>query len=169
MSRHWTIPRHSGRHPTEDPDGCVPGGQRRASGGAATILVLGYIRLVAWEIVLLEPVDTWFLKLCESDPDTAALVEQAIDRLAIAGPSLGRPLVDTLEHSSLRNLKELRPGSRGRSEIRILFVFDPGRQAILLVAGDKAGRWSRWYQEAIPLAERRYADWRASRPQEGEG
>jgi hypothetical protein len=75
---------------------------------------------VAWEIVLLEPVDTWFLKLCESDPGTAALVEQAIDRLANAGPSLGRPLVDTLEHSSLRNLKELRPGSRGRTEIRIL-------------------------------------------------
>jgi hypothetical protein len=83
---------------------------------------------VAWEIVLLEPVDTWFLKLCESDPGTAALVEQAIDRLATAGPTLGRPLVDTLEHSSLRNLKELRPGSRGRSEIRILFVFDPDRR-----------------------------------------
>lgn len=124
---------------------------------------------MAWEIVLLESVDTWFLKLCESDPGTAALVEQAIDRLAAAGPSLGRPLVDTLEHSSLKNLKELRPGSRGRSEIRILFVFDPDRQAILLVAGDKAGRWSRWYQEAIPLAERRYADWREARPQEGEG
>jgi len=59
---------------------------------------------VAWDIVLLEQVDTWFLKLCEADPATAALVEQAIDRLADAGPSLGRPLVDTLEHSRLRNL-----------------------------------------------------------------
>ena len=118
---------------------------------------------MAWQIVLLEPVDTWFLKLCESDPATAALVEQAIDRLAVAGPGLGRPLVDTLEHSQLKNLKELRPGSRGRSEIRILFIFDPVRQAILLVAGDKAGRWSRWYEEAIPLAEHRYADWLADR------
>jgi hypothetical protein len=96
------------------------------------------------------------------------LVEQAIDRLADVGPSLGRPLVDTLEHSRLRNLKELRPGSRGRSEIRILFVFDPGRQAILLVVGDKAGRWSHWYEEAIPLAERRYADWLAGRYEEGD-
>jgi len=57
---------------------------------------------------------------------------------------------------------------RGRSEIRILFVFDPGRQAILLVAGDKAGRWSHWYEEAIPLAERRYADWLAGRYEEGD-
>jgi hypothetical protein len=66
---------------------------------------------MAWDIVLLEQVDIWFLKLCETDPATAALVEQAIDRLADEGPGLGRPLVDTLEHSKLRNLKELRPGS----------------------------------------------------------
>lgn len=118
---------------------------------------------MAWDVILLEPVETWFLKMCESDPDSASLVEQAIDRLADAGPALGRPLVDTLEHSRLRNLKELRPGSRGRSEIRMLFVFDPDRAAIFLVAGDKAGRWSRWYEDAIPLAEARYADYRAEK------
>ncbi|GLY74649.1 type II toxin-antitoxin system RelE/ParE family toxin [Actinoallomurus iriomotensis] len=120
-----------------------------------------------WDVILLEPVETWFLKLCESEPDSAALIEQAIDRLAAVGPALGRPLVDTLEHSALRNLKELRPGSRGRSEIRMLFVFDPDRAAIFLVAGDKAGRWSRWYEEAIPLAEARYADYRAEKDKEG--
>jgi hypothetical protein len=26
------------------------------------------------------------------------------------------------------------------------------------VAGDKAGQWSGWYQRAIPLAERRFAE-----------
>jgi len=35
----------------------------------------------------------------------------------------------------IASLKELRPGSRERSEVRILFVFDPWRSAILLVAG----------------------------------
>ncbi len=45
----------------------------------------------------------------------------------------------------------------GASEVRLLFVFDSARQAIILVAGDKAGRWSGWYAEAIPLAEERYA------------
>ena len=54
---------------------------------------------MTWEIVLLEPVESWFLKLCESDPDSAALVEKAIDRLAEVGPALGRPLVDTLVRS----------------------------------------------------------------------
>jgi hypothetical protein len=121
---------------------------------------------VAWDVILLEPVERWFLKLCEADVDTAALVEQAVDRPAEAGPTLGRPLVDTLEHSELRNLKELRPGSRGRSEIRMSFVFDPDRAAIFLVAGDKAGQWSRWYDEAIPLAEARYAAYRAQKEKE---
>ncbi|MFB9835149.1 type II toxin-antitoxin system RelE/ParE family toxin [Actinoallomurus acaciae] len=107
------------------------------------------------------------MKLCESEPDSAALIEQAVERLVTVGPTLGRPLVDTLEHSALRNLKELRPGSRGRSEIRMLFIFDPDRAAIFLVAGDKAGQWSRWYEEAIPLAEARYADYRAEKDKEG--
>jgi hypothetical protein len=53
-------------------------------------------------------------------------------------------------------LKELRPGSAGGSEIRILFAFDPVRRAVLLVAGDKAGNWQRWYDINIPVAERRY-------------
>jgi len=53
-------------------------------------------------------------------------------------------------------LKELRPGSTGTSEVRILFIFDPERQAVLLVAGDKRGRWSEWHAESIPVAESRY-------------
>lgn len=64
---------------------------------------------------------------------------------------MGRPLVDTIVGSKIQNLKELRPGS-----VRILFVFDPWRSSVLLVAGDKAGRWNAWYREAIPLAEDRY-------------
>ncbi|MFF0248524.1 type II toxin-antitoxin system RelE/ParE family toxin [Streptosporangium sandarakinum] len=121
---------------------------------------------MTWEIVLLEPVESWFLKLCESDPDSAALVEKAIDRLAEIGPTLGRPLVDTLVDDDLNNLKELRPGSRERSEIRIIFIFDPDRKAIFLVAGDKAGRWSRWHDEAIPLAKSRYVEYRAEKREE---
>lgn len=39
------------------------------------------------------------------------------------------------------------------------FVFDPERQAIMLVAGDKSGRWSRWYQDNIQIAEDRYDKW----------
>jgi hypothetical protein len=114
---------------------------------------------MAWTVILVDEVTDWYFDLVRHEPETAELVETAIDLLATAGPALGRPLVDTIEGSSIRNMKELRPGSVGRSEIRILFVFDPARQAVLLVAGDKAGNWSRWYRDNIPLAERRYTTW----------
>ncbi len=68
----------------------------------------------------------------------------------------------------MHNLKELRPGSAGRTEVRILFVFDPVREAVLLVAGDKVGRWSQWYEEAIPLAEARYSAYLTSAHRAGE-
>lgn len=38
----------------------------------------------------------------------------------------------------------------------MLFAFDPLREAIFLVAGDKAGNWERWYRQAIPLADERF-------------
>jgi hypothetical protein len=73
------------------------------------------------------------------------------------GPSLKRPLVGEITTSKIKNMKELRPGSAGRSEIRILFVFDPWQQIVLLLAGDKAGDWHGWYRTAIPRAEQLYA------------
>ncbi|MEO3858865.1 type II toxin-antitoxin system RelE/ParE family toxin [Acrocarpospora sp. B8E8] len=56
-------------------------------------------------------------------------------------------------------MKELCPGSRGRSEIRIIFALDPTRAALLLLGGDKAGNWERWYKENIPLAIQLYIDY----------
>jgi hypothetical protein len=116
---------------------------------------------MAWTVILLDEVTDWFFELVNREPDTAEFVAATIDLLEADGPALGRPAVDSIDSSSIHNMKELRPGSRGSSEIRILFVFDPARQAVLLVAGDKAGNWTRWYQDSIPLAERRYAAWLA--------
>ena len=119
-----------------------------------------------WDVVLLAPVEEWFLELCELDPTTANRVMEALDHLAAAGPGLGRPMVDRIHGSRLHNLKELRPGSTGRSEIRLLFVFDVEREAVILVAGDKAGQWNRWYRENIPVAEDRYEEYLAERKNE---
>ncbi|WP_412030489.1 type II toxin-antitoxin system RelE/ParE family toxin [Deinococcus yunweiensis] len=113
---------------------------------------------MSWTVILLSEVAEWFEGL---DPRTAQGVAAALDLLEERGPALGRPLVDTLQGASLPNLKELRPGSAGASEVRLLFAFDPERQAIVLTAGDKAGQWQRWYQAHIPLAEDRYRRWLA--------
>jgi hypothetical protein len=127
-----------------------------------------YNEEVRWEILLLEPVNDWFLALCKDHPATADKVEEALDELADCGPQLGRPLVDRIHSSKIHNLKELRPRVPGTVEVRLLFVFDPDREAIVLVAGDKAGRWSAWYAEAIPLAEERYAAYRREADEEEE-
>ena len=82
----------------------------------------------------------------------------AIELLEEHGPHLGRPVVDTVAASRHRNMKELRPGSAGRSELRVLFAFDPERQAIMLVAGDKAGNWRKWYIDRIPIADDLFDD-----------
>jgi hypothetical protein len=91
-----------------------------------------------------------------SDRDTLQQISAAIDILATEGPGLGRPLVDRIVGSELQNLKELRPGSSGGSEVRLLFIFDQERQVVFLVGGNKAGNWRGWYDQAIPEAERAY-------------
>ena len=118
-----------------------------------------------WEIRVTNELLTWIGTL---DERTRAQVVDAIDRLAEAGPTLGRPLVDSIAHSSVRNLKELQPGSAGRSEVRILFAFEPWRSAILLTGGDKSGDWHGWYRRAIPHAEELYAEYVKEREAEDE-
>ena len=102
-----------------------------------------------WEVDVTLIAD-WLRSL---DQTSYEQVIAALEVLRDRGPSLGRPLVDTITASRHRNMKELRPGSVGRSEVRILFAFDPKRMAILLIAGDKAGSWTRWYKRNVPLAD----------------
>ncbi len=78
----------------------------------------------------------WFETL---DGDEQQAVGAAIDTLEESGPGLGRPLVDTISNSRHHNMKELRPLG---TFFRILFVFDPRRSVILLLGGDKQGRWN---------------------------
>lgn len=108
-----------------------------------------------WEIDV-ELVEDWIMSLVS---DSLAQLAAALDHLRIAGPHVGRPLVDTVKGSRFHNMKELRPGSTERTEMRVLFIFDPQRKAILLVGGDKSGKWSTWYRKSIHIAEFRYAQY----------
>ena len=109
-----------------------------------------------WEVHLHAEVEAWFLDLCRTDSASADLIAEAIDLLAEQGPALGRSLVDRIQASKSHHMKELR--SSGSTEVRLLFAFDPHREAIFLVAGDKSGQWESWYQTAIPIADERYEE-----------
>lgn len=113
---------------------------------------------MAWDVILLDEVEAWYLELAERGSNHLGAVTAAIDLLATYGPTLGRPVVDRLKGSTRHNMKELRPSA---TSIRILFVFDPERSAVLLLAGDKSGDWTGWYDENIPVAEARYEAWLA--------
>ncbi len=72
--------------------------------------------IVAWSVLLHPEVEAWMRTL---DEKTTAGVLAAVDALGEYGPTLKRPLSDTLSGSAVKNLKELRPGSSGHSEVRI--------------------------------------------------
>ncbi len=79
--------------------------------------------------------------------------------LEMRGPSLGRPLVDTLSGSAYANMKEMRFNT-SQGVWRVAFAFDEDSRAILLVAGNKAGLWGkdekRFYKALIKLADARF-------------
>jgi hypothetical protein len=114
---------------------------------------------VAWSVKVTEEYAAWFTALIKDDLASAVQVAQAVAALREEGPALGRPPADRIQGSTIHHLKELRPGSAGRSEIRVLFAFDATRSALLLLGGDKAGSWQRWYRENIPIAEQLYLEY----------
>ena len=97
------------------------------------------------------------------DPEYDALPEAVQDELlamigllAAYGPRLGRPHADTLGGSRHANMKELRFNADD-GVWRVAFAFDPERQAILLVAGDKSGvAQRRFYKGLVAKADKRF-------------
>jgi hypothetical protein len=104
-----------------------------------------------WEVLFDEDFAGWLDTL---DAGLRARIAGHVDLLEQFGPNLGRPRVDTVKGSDFSNMKELRIQYQG-DPWRILFAFDPDRNAILLVGGNKAGS-KRWYEEQIPIADDRY-------------
>lgn len=109
---------------------------------------------------------TWTVLLHDAFADElAAFGENLQDELfahakllAEFGPHLGRPTVDTLKGTSHANMKEMRFNWMGEVW-RIAFAFDPQRQAVLLVGGDKGGAdQKRFYKRLIAVADSRYSE-----------
>jgi hypothetical protein len=103
-----------------------------------------------WEVEYTDEFGNWWDALTGEEQETVA---DAVEALQIHGPTLRRPFVGTIAGSRHSNMKELRPR---HGNIRVLFAFDPRRTAILLIGGDKTGRWEEWYRQMIPVADRLY-------------
>ena len=110
---------------------------------------------MSWIVSFHNAFDTEFAALVEDLQD--ALLANA-QLLAEFGPNLGRPTVDTVKGSRHANMKELR--FAWSSQVwRVAFDFDPPRQAIMLVGGDKGGAdQRRFYKCLLTVADERYDD-----------
>ena len=113
---------------------------------------------MTWNVLLDDEFDAEF-KEFPRDVQTSLLAK--VRMLEYFGPQLGRPHVDTLEGSKHANMKELRFDAA--DEVwRAAFAFDPRRQAVILVAGDKSGvSEKRFYRALIAKADQRFDDYLA--------
>jgi hypothetical protein len=80
---------------------------------------------MTWTVIVVERCLSWLHELRRADRASLIQITQAITPLAEEGPGLGRPLVDTIAGSKLANLKELRQGSSGGTEVRLLSIRPP--------------------------------------------
>jgi hypothetical protein len=108
---------------------------------------------MSWVVQFDDAFEPEFDQLPEAVQDELMAHAQVLENF---GPMLGRPHVDTLKGSRHANMKELRFKADG-GVWRVAFAFDPEREAILLVCGDKSGVSERkFYQQLIRKADERF-------------
>src|SRR5260221_7621908 len=107
------------------------------------------------EVIATDEFVSWFDELDEAGTEDVA---QAVDVLESMGTSLGFPRSSSVKGASFA-LRELRVPSKGRP-LRVLYAFDPRRQAVLLLGGDKTGD-GRFYERAVPRAEAIWSEYLA--------
>lgn len=108
---------------------------------------------MGWDVLFHDAFEPEFDELPEEVQDELLAYAKMLEHI---GPHLKRPHADTLEGSRHANMKELRFKASG-GVWRVAFAFDPKRQAILLVAGNKAGKGEkRFYKQLILKADERF-------------
>jgi hypothetical protein len=106
-----------------------------------------------WQVIFHEDFEKEFQEFPLTIQDEILTLSVLLEKL---GPQLNRPHVDTLKGSSYANMKELR-FKADHGVWRVAFAFDPKRQAILLVAGNKSKTSEkRFYQKLITKADQRF-------------
>lgn len=101
-----------------------------------------------FEVLVTYNFEDWYNELDDID---AEQVYRVVELLEAKGVYLGHPYSSQLKNTT-HNLRELRVQSKGEP-IRILYGFDPNRNALLILGGHKGGD-DRWYEENIPKAEK---------------
>ncbi len=113
------------------------------------------------EVNVLEAFESWYQDLDDSDAEQVAIV---VDLLEARGMALGFPYSSDIKGTKV-GLRELRIQSKGRP-LRVFYKFDPKRQAVLIIGGDKTGN-DRFYSEYVRRAEKLWFEYLAESEEEG--
>lgn len=104
-------------------------------------------RCVATEVLVTDEFERWWNGLATEEQKSVAV---AVSMLEERGVMLPFPYSSGIRGSA--KLRELRIQHAGKP-YRVLYAFDPRRNAVLLLGGNKAGD-DRWYDTHIPKAEK---------------
>ena len=117
---------------------------------------------MTWEIEYTDEFGDWWAGLSEEEQVSLAASVQLLEE---RGPKLGFPHSSGINGSKHSHMRELRTQHAGRP-FRTLYAFDPRRNAILLLGGEKTGD-DRWYEVNVPVADRLYDEHLAELKKEG--
>ena len=112
------------------------------------------------EIITTDEFSDWF---CGLGDDQAKAIVHVVEILCLKGTTLGHPYSSAIKGSRYP-FRELR-SQRYASALRVIYAYSPEQNAVLLIAGDKAGN-PRFYQEIIPKAERIWKQYLKERTEE---
>ena len=106
---------------------------------------------MACDVEFTDEFGDWWRTLTEAEQED---VTAYVTLLETRDVRLGHPYSSGINGSRHSHMRELRVQSGGRP-IRVFYAFDPLRNAILLIGGDKTGD-DRFYDVYIPIADRLY-------------
>jgi hypothetical protein len=106
---------------------------------------------MTWNVEYTDQFEAWWALLSE---DEQVSVAASVALLEARGPQLGFPHSSAVNGSRYGHMRELRTQHAGRP-FRTLYAFDPRRDVILLLGGDKTGQ-NRWYEVNVPIADELY-------------
>lgn len=100
------------------------------------------------EVLFTDEFEAWWNELSMEEQ---VRLNATIMLLEAQGVDLGFPHSSKVLGSRYSHMRELRIQYEGRP-YRILYAFDPRRDALLLIGGDKRGN-DRWYEIFVPVAD----------------
>jgi hypothetical protein len=109
---------------------------------------------MATEIIVTDEFKQWYEDL---SADEQRSVLRYVGMLEDMGVTLPFPYSSGIQNSRYASMRELRVQHSGRP-YRVLYAFDPVRNAVLLVGGEKTGK-DRWYETTIKAADRLFDEY----------